>query len=74
LVTKKSESSFFSIAPILTKDQCVLEGSQILILCPFSKRWIWSIGRIIRTGEIEVLGEKLISVPLCPPQILLGLA
>jgi len=38
------------------------------------RRWIRSIGGIIPTGEIEVLGEKPVSVPLCRPQISLGLA
>jgi hypothetical protein len=35
--------------------------------------WVWSIGGMILTGESEVLGEKPVLVPLCPPQILQGL-
>jgi hypothetical protein len=34
---------------------------------------VWSIGGMILTGETEVLGEKPITVPLCPPQISYGL-
>ena len=31
--------------------------------------WVWSIGGMILTGETEVLGEKRIKGPFCPPQI-----
>jgi hypothetical protein len=31
--------------------------------------WIWSSGGTILTRETEGLGEKPVSVPLCPPQI-----
>jgi hypothetical protein len=33
--------------------------------------WIWSKDRaVIRRGKPEELGEKDVSLPLCPPQIL----
>jgi len=30
--------------------------------------WVWSNGGMVLTGETGVLGEKLVPVPLCPPQ------
>jgi hypothetical protein len=36
------------------------------------RRWVWSIDGMVRTGETEVLGGKLVSAPLCPPHISRG--
>jgi len=33
---------------------------------------MWSIGGLTVGGEVEVLGEKLVSTPLCRPEISLG--
>jgi len=35
---------------------------------------VWSTGGMILTGESEVLEENPVSVSMCPPQILHGLA
>ena len=32
--------------------------------------WVWSNGGMILTGKTEVLGEKSLPVPLCPPPML----
>jgi hypothetical protein len=54
-----------------TKHWC-LEGTQTSPVCP-SGRWVRNIGENILTGKTEVLGEKPVSAPLCPPQIPHGL-
>jgi hypothetical protein len=36
--------------------------------------WVWNIVSMLLAGETELLGEKSVLVPLCPPQIPHGLS
>ena len=67
---KKIESIFLSNALRFPQENCCLEGSQAsLFVLLVRETWAWSICGMMLTGETEVLGEKPVLLPPCPPQI-----
>jgi len=69
----KWKYSFFIQTSRFPKWHSFLEGSQawpfvLLVIATCRRRWMWSISGMILTGENEVMGEKLVLLPVCPSQ------